>query len=122
KIRAHETITRQENKQFKSAMLIDFAHWNHEKGWEQQYHLGPIRNNNSSLLSKLGPHTGFDSIGDFSQARNLSKFLNKLESTDQLTKTILYNINPAQNEVFATMAGNFNDGTIDGGKVHFGAA
>lgn len=122
KIRAHETITPEENKQFKSAMLIYFAHWNHEKGWVQQYHLGPIRNNNSRLLSKLGPDTGFDSIGDFSQARNLSKFLNKLDSTDQLTKTILYNINPAQNEVFATMAGNFNDGTIDGGKVHFGAA
>jgi glucuronate isomerase len=122
KIRVGKTISHIENLQFKSAMLVFFAQWNHEKGWVQQYHLGPIRNNNTRLLTQLGPDTGFDSIGDFSQARSLSKFLNKLDSTDQLTKTILYNQNPSYNEVFATMAGNFNDGTVEGGKVQFGAA
>lgn len=106
---------------FKSCMLINLAHWDHEKGWVQQYHLGALRNNNSRLLSQLGPDTGFDSIGDFSQAKNLSKFLNKLDSSDRLAKTILYNLNPADNEMLATMVGNFNDGTI-AGKMQFGAA
>ena len=93
----------------------------HFKGWTQQLHLGPIRNNNKRLLKELGPDTGFDSIGDFSQAVGLSSFLNKLDSTNQLTKTIVYNLNPADNDVFATMVGNFNDGTIRG-KVQFGSA
>jgi glucuronate isomerase len=106
---------------FKSCMLINLAHWDHEKGWVQQYHLGALRNNNSRLLSQLGPDTGFDSIGDFSQAKNLSKFLNKLDSSDRLAKTILYNLNPADNEMLAAMTGNFNDGTI-AGKMQFGAA
>jgi glucuronate isomerase len=106
---------------FKSSMLINLAHWDHEKGWVQQYHLGALRNNNSRLLSLLGPDTGFDSIGDFSQAKNLSKFLNKLDSSDRLAKTILYNLNPADNEMLAAMTGNFNDGTI-AGKMQFGAA
>ncbi|MFT6996093.1 MAG: glucuronate isomerase, partial [Maribacter sp.] len=75
---------------------------------------------NKRLLANLGPDTGFDSIGDFSQARALSGFLNDLDSTDQLAKTVLYNLNPADNEVFATMAGNFNDGSIKG-KVQFGS-
>lgn len=106
---------------FKSCMLINLAHWDHEKGWVQQYHLGALRNNNSRLLSQLGPDTGFDSIGDFSQAKNLSIFLNKLDSSDKLAKTILYNLNPADNEMLAAMTGNFNDGTI-AGKMQFGAA
>ncbi|MEN8889698.1 MAG: glucuronate isomerase, partial [Wenyingzhuangia sp.] len=93
----------------------------HKKGWTQQLHLGPIRDNNKRLLQQLGPDTGFDSIGDFSQAIGLSGFLNALDSTNQLTKTIVYNLNPADNEVIATMVGNFNDGKIKG-KVQFGAA
>jgi glucuronate isomerase len=87
----------------------------------QQYHLGPLRNNNSRLLKNLGPDTGFDSIGDFSQAAHLSKFLDKLDSGNQLAKTILYNLNPADNELMVTMAGNFNDGTV-AGKVQWGSA
>src|SRR5690606_7019122 len=81
----------------------------------------PLRNNNSRLLKNLGPDTGFDSIGDFNQAIHLSKFLDKLDSTNQLAKTILYNLNPADNELMATMAGNFNDGTV-AGKVQWGSA
>ena len=93
----------------------------HKKGWTQQFHLGAIRNNNKRLLADLGPDTGFDSIGDFSQARALSDFLNELDSNDQLAKTIIYNLNPADNEVIATMTGNFNDGSIKG-KIQYGAA
>ena len=85
-------ITTFEKRQFKSAMLIYFAHLNHEKGWTQQFHLGALRNNNSRLLRELGPDTGFDSIGDYSQAEGLSKFMNSLDNTNQLTKTIIYNL------------------------------
>ncbi|MFT4203904.1 MAG: glucuronate isomerase [Chitinophagaceae bacterium] len=121
KIRTGERIDRKENKTFKSAMLYWFALWNHEKGWVQQYHLGALRNNNTRMLALLGPDTGWDSIGDYSQAQTLSKFLNKLDTQDKLTKTILYNLNPADNEIFATMIGNFNDGSV-AGKVQFGSA
>lgn len=102
-------------------MLIYFAEWDHEKGWVQQYHLGALRNNNARMHRLIGPDTGWDSIGDFSQARALSKFLNKLDNQDKLTKTILYNLNPADNELIATMIGNFNDGSIKG-KIQFGSA
>lgn len=120
KIRKGEQLTAEENLKFKSAMLFTFALWDQEKGWVQQYHLGAIRNNNNRLLSELGPDTGFDSIGDFSQARALSKFLNKLDANNKLAKTILYNLNPADNELMATMIGNFQDGTV-AGKVQWGS-
>jgi glucuronate isomerase len=105
---------------FKSVLLYDLAKMDHSKDWAQQFHLGALRNNNSRMLSTLGPDTGWDSIGDYSQAEALSKFLNKLDSTDQLAKTVLYNLNPGDNEVLATMTGNFNDGTIPG-KMQFGS-
>lgn len=121
KIRTKQTITPTENLKFKSAMLAQFAEWDHEKGWVQQYHLGALRNNNARMLRTLGPDTGWDSMGDFSQARALSKFLDRLDNQDKLAKTILYNLNPADNELIATMVGNFNDGSIKG-KVQFGSA
>ena len=121
KLTAGETISQQENIKFKSAMLVKFAEWDHEKKWVQQYHLGALRNNNARMLKTLGPDTGWDSIGDFSQSKQLSKFLDRLDTTDQLAKTILYNLNPADNELIATMIGNFNDGSV-AGKVQFGAS
>ncbi|PQJ72656.1 glucuronate isomerase [Polaribacter butkevichii] len=121
KVKANENLTNEEVAFFKAKTMISLGKMYHKKGWTQQLHLGAIRNNNKRLLSELGPDTGFDSIGDFSQAKALSGFLNTLDSTNQLTKTIVYNLNPADNEVFATMVGNFNDGTIKG-KVQFGAA
>jgi glucuronate isomerase len=121
KIRANKELSYTEVLKFKSAMLYQFAIWDHARGWVQQYHLGALRNNNARMLRQLGPDTGWDSIGDFSQARMLSKFLNRLDSTDQLAKTILYNLNPADNELMATMIGNFNDGSV-AGKVQFGSA
>ena len=93
----------------------------HEFGWVQQFHLGALRNNNSRMEQTLGPDTGFDSIGDFKQASALSGFLNSLDTDNRLAKTILYNLNPADNELMATMTGNFNDGSTKG-KVQFGSA
>jgi len=121
KIRTRIDLQPIEVLRFKSALLYEFALWDHEKGWVQQYHLGALRNNNTRAHQEIGPDTGYDSIGDFSQAQGLSRFLNKLDSTNQLAKTIIYNLNPGDNELFATMAGNFNDGTV-AGKIQFGAA
>ncbi|MEV4886189.1 glucuronate isomerase [Chitinophaga ginsengisegetis] len=121
KIRGGQVLTYTENRQFKSALLLELALMDWKAGWVQQYHLGALRNNNSRMLRQLGPDTGWDSIGDFSQARALAKFLDKLDSQDKLAKTIIYNLNPADNELMATMTGNFNDGSV-AGKVQFGAA
>ncbi|MEP3390112.1 MAG: glucuronate isomerase [Reichenbachiella sp.] len=91
----------------------------HAKGWVQQFHLGALRNNNERGLRELGPDTGYDSMGDFSQAERMSRFFNHLDNSDQLAKTIIYNLNPRDNDLFATMTGNFNDGKTVG-KFQFG--
>lgn len=120
KIRAGHALTVSDNRKFKSAMLITFAEWDWERGFVQQYHLGALRNNNTRMLRKLGPDTGWDSIGDFEQGRSLVKFLDRLDGQDKLAKTILYNLNPADNELMATMIGNYNDGSSVG-KVQWGS-
>jgi glucuronate isomerase len=120
-LRSGKQISYTDNLKFKSALLVIFARWDHEKNWVQQFHLGALRNNNSRMMRSLGPNTGWDSIGDFSQGRNLAKFLNRLDETDQLAKTILYNLNPANNELMATMTGNFNDGSV-AGKIQYGSS
>ena len=121
KLTTGESISQPENIKFRSAMLVKFAEWDHEKKWVQQYHLGALRNNNARMLKTLGVDTGWDSIGDFSQAKQLSKFLDRLDSTNQLTKTILYNLNPADNQLMAAMIGNFNDGSV-AGKIQYGSS
>lgn len=108
-------------RKFKSAMLHEFAIMDWEKGWAQQFHLGALRNNNSRMMRTLGPDTGFDSIGDFEIAEPMAKFLNRLDDGNKLAKTILYNLNPRDNELFATMIGNFQDGTVPG-KLQYGSA
>lgn len=120
KIHSGKNLNDVEQRKFKSAMLLHFAEWDWEKGWVQQFHLGALRNNNLRMMRTLGPDTGWDSIGDFSQARYLSKFLGKLDDNDKLAKTILYNLNPADNELMATMIGNFNDGS-SAGKIQWGS-
>ena len=120
KLRSGKSLTLEDSAKFKSALLEIFSIWGWEKGWVQQSHLGALRNNNSRALRTLGPDTGWDSIGDFSQARALAKFLNRLDQNNQLAKTILYNLNPADNEVMATMIGNFNDGSM-AGKIQWGS-
>jgi glucuronate isomerase len=121
KVSAGHEINLTDQRKFKSCMLLLFAEWDWKKGWVQQYHLGAVRNNNNRMRRLLGADTGWDSIGDFSQAKALAKFLNKLDFEDKLAKTILYNLNPADNELMATMIGNFNDGSV-AGKVQFGSA
>jgi glucuronate isomerase len=121
KVNSGNTLALTEQRKFKSFILIQFAEWDCEKGWIQQYHLGALRNNNARMMQALGADTGWDSIGDFSQAAALAKFLNKLDQNNRLAKTIVYNLNPADNEVMATMIGNFNDGAV-AGKVQFGSA
>jgi len=115
-----QSITSQEILKFQSAILQYLSELYHKFGWVQQFHLGALRNNNSRMLHQLGPDTGWDSIGDFQQASSLSKFLNTLDGKDKLTKTIIYNLNPADNEMMAAMIGNFNDGSMKG-KIQFGS-
>ncbi len=106
--------------QFKSALLLELGRMYHSRGWTQQFHLGALRNNNRRMLERLGPDTGFDSIGDWPQAAALARFLDRLDVDDRLAPTILYNLNPSDNEVMATMIGNFNDGSQPG-KIQFGS-
>jgi glucuronate isomerase len=120
KIHSGKELNDLEQRKFKSAMLVHFAEWDWEKGWVQQFHLGALRNNNLRRMRELGPDTGWDSIGNFNHGRTLSKFLGKLDDDNKLAKTILYNLNPADNELMATMIGNFNDGSVQG-KVQFGS-
>lgn len=113
-------ISNEEALKFQSAVLVYLCETYHEFGWVQQFHLGALRNNNARMHRILGPDTGWDSVGDYPQAQKLSAFLNALDSKDKLTKTIIYNLNPADNEVMATMIGNFNDGSVKG-KVQWGS-
>lgn len=105
---------------FASFMMIEFGRWDARRGWTKQLHLGALRNNNTRLLTKLGPDTGFDSIGDFSQMRPLGRYLDALDSTGELPRTVLYNLNPADTYAFATMIGNFQDGSV-AGKIQLGS-
>ncbi len=120
RVRSGKTVSPLEHSQFASFMMVFFGHLDAKRGWTKQLHLGALRNNNIRLLTQLGPDTGFDSIGDFPQAKTLSAYLNKLDSDNLLPKTVIYNLNPADNYVFAAMIGNFQDGTIPG-KIQYGS-
>ncbi len=120
KARKRELVSPLEHSQFASFMMLFFGQLDAQRGWTKQLHLGALRNNNDRLLQQLGPDTGFDSIGDFPQAQTLSAYLNKLDSDNLLPKTVIYNLNPADNYAFATMIGNFQDGTIPG-KIQYGS-
>jgi glucuronate isomerase len=100
--------------------MLEFGRWDARRGWTKQLHLGARRGVNTRWLKKLGPDTGFDSIGDFPQTRSLARYLDSLESTGELPRVVLYNSNPTDNYAFATMAGNFQDGSV-AGKIQFGA-
>jgi len=121
KVKQNTALTKEETDFYKYSVLLELGRLYHKNGWVQQFHLGGLRNTNTRMLAKLGPDTGFDSIGDFKQSVTLSKFLNALDGTNQLAKTILYNLNPSDNEVMGTMIGNFNDGSAKG-KIQFGSA
>ena len=109
-----------EAAKFRSFMMLFFGHLDAKRGWTKQLHLGALRNNSARALRELGPDTGFDSIGDCPQAAALARYLDRLDSDGRLPKMVLYNLNPADNYVFATMAGNFQDGSVPG-KIQFGS-
>lgn len=120
KVLANEPITSDQALQYKSAILHFLGTMYSELGWVQQFHIGALRNNNKRALRELGPDTGWDSMGDWSQATALSKFLDRLDDNNQLAKTVIYNLNPSDNALIATMTGNFNDGSV-AGKIQFGS-
>ncbi|WP_235295829.1 glucuronate isomerase [Portibacter marinus] len=115
------SISDEESQTFMSGLMHELGKLYSEKQWTMQLHLGALRNNNDRMLRELGPDTGFDSIGDFTLAQDLSDYLNALDNEKALPKTIIYNLNPRDNEMIATMTGNFNTGAIKG-KVQYGAA
>ena len=112
--------SQQDILKFRSAMFLDLGRMYHDKGWAQQFHIGPIRNNNTKMLNLIGPDTGYDAILDLPLAAAGHKFLDRLAMEDKLTKTILYNLNPKDTEVLATMAYTFNDGSCPG-KMQLGS-
>jgi glucuronate isomerase len=120
KARASRLVSTEEHQQFAAFMMLQFGRLDAARGWTKQLHLGAMRNNNTRLLKQLGPDTGFDSIGDYPQCQALAAYLDKLDSEDALPKTIIYNLNPADNYAFACMLGNFQDGTIPG-KIQWGS-
>jgi glucuronate isomerase len=120
KARAGNGATPEEQARFASHLMLFFGRLDAQRGWTKQLHVGALRNNNARALQTLGPDTGFDSIGDSHQAEALSRYMDRLDQENALPKMILYNNNPVDNYVFATMAGNFQDG-VTPGKIQFGA-
>jgi len=118
---SNESITKNEAHLFASCILHELCKMYHAKGWVQQFHLGALRNNNSRLLKQIGADCGCDSIGDFDHGTSMSALFNKLDSENCLGKTIVYNLNPSQNELFATMMGNYSEAGIPG-KMQWGSA
>lgn len=121
RVRSGKEIELPKIHKFKSAMLLDLARMDAAKNWTQQFHFGALRNTNDAAMQRLGPDTGYDAIGDFEIGRPLARFLNTLASEGNLAKTILYNLNPRDNELLAAMTGNYQDGSIPG-KMQFGSA
>ena len=113
-------VSEEESLEYGSALLYRLAVMDHERGWAQQFHVGVLRNTNSRMFGALGPDTGYDSVGDFAHGKSTARFLDRLEREGRLTRTVLYNINPSDNALFATMIGNFQDGSVPG-KMQFGS-
>ncbi|MGD1088815.1 MAG: glucuronate isomerase [Verrucomicrobiota bacterium] len=120
KARSAKMASPEEQSQFATFLMLFFGRLDAEKGWTKQLHLGAMRNCNTRLLKQLGPDTGFDFIGDFPQAAALTKYLDRLDQDNALPKMIIYNLNPADNYIFATLLGNFQDGSIPG-KIQLGS-
>ena len=121
RLKNKETLTQLEIDKYKTHTLLEMAKMNHKRGWTQQFHIGAIRNNNSRMKQLLGPDYGFDSVGSLNKAEKMSWFLDSLNTSNQLTKTIVYNLNSNESEMIAAMAANFNEGPI-AGKMQYGAA
>jgi glucuronate isomerase len=120
KVRSGNAATPHEKEQFASFLMLFFGRLDAEKGWTKQMHLGAVRNANTRRTLQLGSNAGFDSIGDWPQAENLCIYLDRLDQENALPKIVVYNLNPADNYIFSTAVGNFQDGEI-AGKVQFGS-
>lgn len=120
KLRNGQSLTDEETEGYRTYVMYELCKMNHKRGWVQQFHLGAMRNNNTRMFKKLGADVGFDSIGNSQDANKISRFMDLLDTEDKLAKTILYNLNPADNEMFVTMLGNFQDGRTPG-KIQYGA-
>lgn len=120
KARRGIAATREQSARFAGFLMLFFGELDAKRGWTKQLHIGAQRNNNARAFQQLGPDTGFDSIGDWPQAQHLARFLDELNTRNALPKTVIYNLNPADNYVMATMAGNFQDGSL-AGKIQFGS-
>ena len=120
KARRGEFVSPPEHGQFASFMMLFFGQLDAKKSWTKQLHIGALRSANTRRLKQLGPDTGFDSIGDWPQCSALAAYLDRLDQENSLPKTIIYNVNPADNYACAAMIGNFQDGTIPG-KIQFGS-
>ncbi len=120
KLIAGETLSPEETEGYRTFVMYELCKMNHKRGWVQQFHLGAMRNNNTRMFNKMGADVGFDSIGNPQDANKISRFLDLLDTEDKLAKTILYNLNPSDNEMFVTMLGNFQDGKTPG-KIQYGA-
>ena len=116
-----DKISSPDSEKYKTAVMTEICRMNHRRGWTQQFHVGAIRNNNERMFRQMGPDTGWDSIGNPQDVTRMSQFLNSLDNTEQLAKTIIYNLNPADNEMIISMTGCFNDGTVPA-KVQYGPA
>lgn len=121
KLLREEPVSPGDNEKFRTAMLLEICRMNHKRGWVQQFHVGALRNNNARMFRKMGPDTGWDSIGTSQDAYKMSGFLSLLDESEELAKTLLYNLNPADNAMMITMASNFNDGSV-AAKVQYGPA
>ena len=121
KVRAGQTVGKDEHDRFCSALLYDLAVMDCRSGWVQQFHIGAIRNNNARMFKKIGPDTGFDSIDDVTVAVPMNRFFSRLDEEEHLAKTIVYNLNPRDNDLIVTNLYNFNDGSVPG-KMQYGAA
>jgi glucuronate isomerase len=121
RMRCGKDLDAEQRLKFKSAMMYELARMDAESGWVMQLHIGALRNTNTRMLSALGTDCGCDSIGDLEIARPLAKFLDRLDRNNELPKAILYNMNPRDNAVIATLAGSFQQGPTPG-KVQFGPA
>ena len=121
KARAGGTLSAEEILKFKSALLFELAAMDGKAGWTQQFHFGALRNNSRRMLAAVGPDSGFDAMGDFEIARALVRFLDRLDSTGKLARTIVYTLNPRDNELAASILGSFQDGSV-AGKMQLGSA
>jgi glucuronate isomerase len=121
KARVGAALSPEEIEKLRSALTYDFAVMDHAKGWVQQFHLGAMRNLSSRAVRRLGPDTGYDAIGDLPQGEPLARFLDRLDGEGRLAKTIVYNLNPRDNELLATIVGCFQDGSSPG-KMQLGSA